>query len=87
MEEIFTPEEKISFSLIAQNDTYAFAVIQKSTPAVNIFKENEDGPVILVKGDLVFVNLSTKEKRSFDLYELASKEIIDPLKTIPGQMK
>jgi hypothetical protein len=87
LEEIFTPEEKISSSQIAPNNTYAFVVTQKSTPVKNIFKENENGPVILVMDNLIFVNLSTKEKREFDLYDLASKEIIDPLKTIPAQVQ
>jgi len=85
LEEIFTPEEKISSSQIAPNNTYAFVVTQKSAPIGNTFKENENGPVILVMDNLIFVNLSTKEKRDFDLYDLASKEIIDPLKTIPVQ--
>ena len=47
LEEIFTPEEKISSSQIAPNNTYAFVVTQKSTPVGNSFKENENGPCLL----------------------------------------
>lgn len=85
LEEIFEPSEKISSNQTAPNNIYAFAVTQKSTPVGNTFKENENGPIVLVMDNLIFVNLTTKEKRGFDLYELASKEIIDPLKTIPVQ--
>lgn len=83
--EIFTPQEKIISSQIAPNNTYAFVLTQKSSPIRTTFKENEKGPVILMMGNLSFVNLDTKEKRGFNLYYLASKEILEPLKTIPVQ--
>jgi len=85
LEEIVGFDEKISSSQKAPNNNYVFVVIQKSTPIANTFKENKDGPVILVRDDLVFVNLINKEKKKFDLYKLVSKDIIDPLKTIPVQ--
>ena len=84
LEEIFAPAEKITSSQIAPNNSYAFVVIRKTTPVWHKFKENKEGPTIVVADDLIFVNLITKEKKVFDLYELAAKEIISPLKTIPG---
>ncbi len=83
LEDIFTSSEKIISSQIAPNNIYAFATTQKSIPVQNTFNENEDGCVVLVGDNLIFVNLTTQEKKEFDLYKLASKEIIDPLKTIP----
>ncbi len=83
LEEIFTPEEKIISSQIAPNNIYAFAITRKLVPIQHILKENENGPIIEVRDNLIFVNLITKEKKEFDLYNLASKEIIDLLKTIP----
>ena len=83
LEDIFLPSEKIISSQIAPNNIYAFITTQKSIPVQNTFKENENGANVLVMDNLIFVDLSTQEKREFDLYKLASKEIIDPLRTIP----
>jgi len=87
LEDIFTSSEKIISSQIALNNIYAFVTTQKSIPVENTFKENENGAVVLVMDNLIFVNLTTQEKKEFDLYKLASKEIIDPLKTIPVQVQ
>lgn len=83
LEDIVSRDEKISKTKNAPNNNFVFLVTQKPVPVENKLKENVEGPIIFIMDNLLFVNLVTGEKKEFDLYKLASEEIINPLKTIP----
>ena len=87
VEDIIGSSEKISVSQYAPDNNSVFLLAPKDALVANVFKENEKGPMILVMDNLIYVNLVNGEKKEFDLYALASEEILNPLKAIPEQIQ
>lgn len=87
LEEILGSDKEIRSSQTAPNGVHVFAEVSKSLPIAYFLTEDKNGPHIMVMDDLVFLDLVNKEKRKFDLYDLASTEIINPLRSIPVEVQ
>ena len=68
----------------APNGKYSVIVTRKDIPIWYRFQEAGDGPYVIEEFNLFFVNLITGDKKEFEIYDLAPKELLDPIKQIPA---